>query len=197
MSRMTRLLLSASELATQLEAMHDASYGWSVHCCDGDHDEAADVLQASYVKVLAGRAVFEARSSFRTWLFGVIRFTALEVRRRGARELVLAAQQELSEPPPAADEVLEAKEEQSRLQDALAQLPDRQREVLHLVFYQGLSVAEAAEVMVVSVGAARVHYDRGKKRLRTLLAPDPHASDGGQAGRGGGIRDHEARDVGA
>lgn len=190
---MTRLLLPASDLAARLEALHDASYGWAVHCCDGDHDDAADVLQASYVKVLAGRAAFEERSSFRTWLFGVIRFTALEVRRRGARELVLAAQHEPGEPPLAADEALVAAEERAQLQHALAQLPDRQREILHLVFYQGMSVSEAAEVMLVSVGSARVHYDRGKKRLRTLLAPDTGPGD---AARDGQFRDHTTRDVG-
>jgi len=189
---MTRLPLPVSELAARLEALHDASFGWAVHCCDGDHEDAGDVLQASYVKVLAGRAVFEERSSFRTWLFGVIRFTALEMRRRGARELVLAARHEPGEAPSGADEALLAAEERERLQHALAQLPDRQREVLHLVFYQGLSVSDAAEVMLVSVGSARVHYDRAKKRLRSLLSPDSGARD---AGQGGPFRDHEARDV--
>jgi RNA polymerase sigma-70 factor (ECF subfamily) len=45
----------------------------------------------------------------------------------------------------------------------------RQQDVLHLVFYQGLTVEEAAHVMAVSVGAARTHYARGKARLAELL----------------------------
>ena len=39
-----------------------------------------------------------------------------------------------------------------------------------LVFYQELSVAEAASVLGISVGTARTHYQRGKQRLRELLA---------------------------
>jgi RNA polymerase sigma factor (sigma-70 family) len=58
---------------------------------------------------------------------------------------------------------------QQRFQQALARLPARQRETLHLVFYQDLSLSEAAEVMNISIGAARQHYERGKKRLRETL----------------------------
>ena len=53
---------------------------------------------------------------------------------------------------------------------ALARLSPRQREVLHLVFTEEWTVEAAAEAMGIGVGSARVHYDRGKKRLRALLA---------------------------
>ncbi len=49
-------------------------------------------------------------------------------------------------------------------------LTARQREILHLVFYQELSVQEAAEVLGMPVGTARTHYERGKTRLRAMLA---------------------------
>jgi RNA polymerase sigma-70 factor (ECF subfamily) len=70
---------------------------------------------------------------------------------------------------------MERDERNAELRRCLAQLPTRQAEVLHLVFYQDLTIQEAANVMRVGLGSARQHYERGKARLRSLLQPDsPH-----------------------
>jgi hypothetical protein len=51
------------EQERELEALHPAGFGWALGCCRWDHQEAADVLQAVYVKVLEGKARFDGRSS--------------------------------------------------------------------------------------------------------------------------------------
>jgi len=164
--------LSRDDLEVQLARLHEDSFGWALSCCGWNDADAEDVVQTTYLKVMAGRARFGGRSAFRTWLFGVIRQTAREQRRR-ERSHVERAERLAVEPASAAvtrpDEVVERGERASALLAALAELPERQREVLHLVFYQDLTIREAAEVMEVSLGSARVHYERGKKRLRTLL----------------------------
>ena len=164
--------MDPTELRTALEEHHRAATGWALSCCAWDALQAEDVLQASYLKVLEGRAKFGGRSSFKTWLFGVIRRTAAEHRRQQwlLRMVPLGPRQRTRESTwgdPAAD--LERMDSVAVLLAALRALPARQREVLHLVFYQDVTIREAAEVLGISIGTARTHYERGKKRLRDLL----------------------------
>ena len=75
---------------------------------------------------------------------------------------------------PSPSRQIERDEQAAQLRAALEKLPARQAETLHLVFYQDLSISEAAVIMGVSLGSARTHYERGKTRLRELLS---HSSD--------------------
>lgn len=162
-------------LRDELEALHAASFAWAVRCCHGDRDEARDVLQQTYLKILEGRARFDGRSSLKTWLFAVIRYTRLEWRRRGlawTRHLRRlhddSAYSRSASPDP--EKRHGRAERAERLRRALAALSRRQQEVLHLVFYEDMTIAEAAAVLAISVGSARTHYDRGKRTLRAQLA---------------------------
>lgn len=162
-------------LAEQLEPLHADAFGWALHCCGGDRTLAEDVLQNAYVKAVSGRASHGGRSSVKTWWFGVVRLTALEEMRRARLRNSTAGRLwnwingQPPEPPASPARLAEAGEENARLRSALAVLPARQSEVLHLVFYQDLSLSEAAAVMKVGLGSARQHYERGKARLRQLL----------------------------
>ena len=165
-------------IADQLEALHPDAFGWALHCCAGEHARAEDVLQNAYLKLAQQRVQHDGRSSFKTWWFGVIRFTAHEeFRRLRYREsllgkLLLQLNGTAHDPRPSPARQLELDERTAELRRCLAQLPARQAEVLHLVFYQDLTLNEAADVMRVSIGSVRQHYERGKARLRTLLQPD-------------------------
>ena len=171
--------LERSDLEAQLEQHHTACYGWALNCCGWDRNEAEDVLHSSYLKVIDGRAVFGSRSSFKTWLFGVIRRTAAEHRRRSLIHRLWSASSldslpETEDPAPDPAARLRSSESSQQLVAALGMLPPRQREVLHLVFYQDLTINEAAQVLGVSVGTARTHYERGKSRLRSTLKLEDH-----------------------
>jgi RNA polymerase sigma-70 factor (ECF subfamily) len=159
----------------QLELLHPESFAWALACCAHDPAEAEDVLQMTYLKILDSRARYAGHSSFKTWLFGVIRFTAREHRRwawlRGTRRAPVEDVAERVAPDPAPDAAALRSESIAQVRSACERLPARQREVLMLVFQHDLALDEAAAVMGVSPGSARKHYQRGKDQLRAWLGP--------------------------
>lgn len=70
--------MESSDIEGELERLHDACWGWALACCGRDRDVAEEALQSAYARVISGQARFDGKSQFRTWLFGVIRYAALE-----------------------------------------------------------------------------------------------------------------------
>lgn len=167
--------MDRDDIAAELERHHAAAWGWALACCGRDTTEAEDVLHIAYLKLLDGRARYDGRAAFRTFLFGVLHRTAAERRRRATAQRLLLVRWGESVPHPASSDPerdhFEA-DRAGRLKAALAALSPRQREVLHLVFYEGCTLAETAEVLRARLGTVRTHYERGKAALRKQLAAE-------------------------
>jgi RNA polymerase sigma factor (sigma-70 family) len=163
--------VASAELEQQIAALHPASFAWALACTRWNAAEAEEVLQSVYLSILEGRARFDGRSAFKTWLFAVVRNMAARARRRRWLEarapwrMLTGAGSEPADP-------MVAEERGARVRRALGTLPARQREVLDLVFFHEMTVEQAAEVMDVSTGTARAHYHRGKLRLLELLGSE-------------------------
>lgn len=167
-------VMEETELRNSLSELHSASFAWAMVCCR-DRELAEEVLQSVYVRVLDGRAPYQGRSSFRTWLFAVIGNAARDRQRKRWWSRVLRLEFELLAALPESscgDETEDKNEDElAIIRAALNQLPERQRQVAHLVFYEDSTVAQAAEILGVSVGTARQHYARAKESLRAKLKP--------------------------
>lgn len=165
------LAVDGAALQRQIEDLHAASYSWSLACCRYHRAEAEDVLHTAYLKVLGGRARWDGRASLKTWLFAIIRRTAIDRYRRQLVATLGLAELFRAPPEPASGpfESAAAREQHVLVRRALVRLAARQREVVELVFYHDLTLELAAGVMGVSVGTARRHYDRAKTRLGEML----------------------------
>jgi RNA polymerase sigma-70 factor (ECF subfamily) len=169
--------MTPQDLAQELEPLHPASFSWALSCCRRDREEAEEVLQASYLKLLEGRARFDGRSSFKTFLFGVIRRTAAERRRHSALHALWLERWGRSSEPGGAQVAGEEGpvDRLRRLDAALTLLPRRQREVIELRLQHEMTLEEAADALAISIGSARAHYARAKERLRRLLGEEEGA----------------------
>lgn len=144
-------------LEHMLRQHHQEAYSWALQCCFHREEEAKDVLQTVYLKVLEGKARFGEKSSPKTWLFSVIKYTAIEY----LKQLPLTME--------VMDTWEEETEEELYYDSLIRKLPERQQQVLLLVFYHNQTLEEVAQILDISIGSVRTHYDRGKKRLKELI----------------------------
>lgn len=157
--------MTKEQLEDFLRKNHRPSYLWARQCCGFDDEMAKEVLQNALLKILEGKAVYSGGSNEKTWLFSVIRFTALEQMRKERKHLSINAYQETV----IWEDWNEDEADTDFHENMLHRLPDRQRDVLLLVFYHGHSLEETAKVLEISLGSVSTHYDRAKKKLREML----------------------------
>jgi RNA polymerase sigma-70 factor (ECF subfamily) len=136
----------------------------------GDKTEAEDVAQEAFLRVWRQAPKWRpGEARFDTWLHRVsLNLCYDRLRRR--REISTDDPPEVVDDGPAPDRGLEAEDTGRRVGQALAKLPDRQREAVVLCHYQELGNIEAAAVMGVTVEALESLLSRGRRSLRVALA---------------------------
>ncbi len=133
---------------------------------------AEDLTQATFLACVAGRESFRAESSVRTYLFAIARKQLLmhfRKRTRADKVLVLdsVSVAELGASP---SEKLGASEEQRLLLSALRRIPVDFQIAIELYYWEGLAVAELAEVLEIPEGTVRSRLARARERLATVMA---------------------------
>lgn len=131
-----------------------------------DPEEAADAVQDACLSAFRSAGSYRGEARVTTWLHRVVVNACLDrARRRAVRPTVPWPAQ----PPADPRDALAERETSLEVERALAALPDDQRLALVLVELQGLSVAEAAEVLGVPEGTVKSRCFRGRARLAVLL----------------------------
>lgn len=141
----------------------------------GDRMEAEDVAQETFVRVWKQAPHWrEGEARFDTWLHRValnLCYDRLRMRRETPDDTLDEAPPEAADAAPAGPEAaLEARQHGTRVRQALAALPARQREALVLTYYQELSNAETAGLMGITVDALESLLARARRNVRARLA---------------------------
>jgi RNA polymerase sigma-70 factor, ECF subfamily len=167
----------------------------------GSRALAEEVVQETWLAVLAGIHGFKGRSSLKTWIFRILINRARTCGTREARVVPLSSLADSQAgagwggtPYPAdplerapaeagpmfgagssgaatAEELLLSRELRERIEEAVAALPDRQREVIVLRDIDGWSASEVCNVLEISESNQRVLLHRARVKVRDLLAP--------------------------
>jgi RNA polymerase sigma-70 factor (ECF subfamily) len=134
-----------------------------------DADDAADILQKTFVKAFTGIQGFERRSSFRTWLYQIAINLAKNLYRDRSRAAKVPLDDVIIRRDPKTLETLIRKETRDRLYRALKELPDKQRMTVMLRIQEQKTFEEIAGIMECSLGTSKANYHHGVQKLKALL----------------------------
>jgi RNA polymerase sigma factor (sigma-70 family) len=139
-------------------------------------DAADDLLGEVMLRAYAARRQYhEQRPDARPWLYGIARNVLREHWRRAGAAQWGDGPAGAEDPWPEVDSRLDAQARLSDLRGALAKLANRDREVLLLVSWEGLTPAEAAVALGIPPGTARSRLHRARAAMRHLLDDDQAA----------------------
>ena len=140
----------------------------------GGTSDTMDLVQDTFNKVYRNIHQFNTDKSFKTWLFSIARNCSIDAGRKAGRRFPLlnaetANIEESHDDCPASS--MSRTENKEIVKEALNQLPEKQREVLILSYYQNLSYPQIAKKMSCSTSTVKTHMARAVRKLMHIL-PD-------------------------
>ena len=134
----------------------------------GNHHLAEDVTQDVFLRIAKGykRKLWQPRAKFRTWLYTLTLNTAREFKRKYLKQTDELESSSFEQQTAQSSNVALT----SDLDRVLALLTDRQREVVVLRYYEGLSTQETAKILNCRQGTVKSHLSRATQILQQLLA---------------------------
>lgn len=136
-----------------------------------DHEDADDVLQNTLLKAWKNIDRFRAESALKTWLYRIATnesLTFLNQKKRRSYQDVADLEDDLRHSLSSSSYV-DGDAIQHKLQQAILTLPERQRMVFNLRYYDELGYEEMAEVLGVTVGALKASYHHAVKKVERYL----------------------------
>lgn len=137
------------------------------------HDDADDAAQTTFIKVWENLSTFRGDSALFSWIYRIATNEALRVLK--SKKPGISMHELTEELADLIDHsvVMDGDEIQKRLQKELLRLPDKQRIVFHLKYFDDLTYEKIAEITGTSIGALKASYFHAIKKLENLLqTPD-------------------------
>lgn len=135
------------------------------------HDDADDVLQNTFIKIYKGILQFEGKSKLYTWLYRIATNEAITHLQNRARQKTGSIDDEntLQTAQLRADEWFDGDELTLKLHQAIAQLPDKQKQVFNLRYYEEMPYEEMAGLLDTSVGALKASFHHAVKKVEAFF----------------------------
>jgi len=144
---------------------------WHVRKMVIDHDDADDITQEVFIKIHKSIETFREDSQLFTWIYRIATNECLNFLNKKRRRFFLPIEDisaQLSAKIDSSDN-LSGDEIQKKLQKALIQLPDKQRLVFNMRYFDDLTYEDMSEITNTSVGALKASYHHAVKKIEDYL----------------------------
>lgn len=143
---------------------------WKVRRIVLSHEDANDVLQNVFIKVWSNLQNFQGKSSLSTWLYRIAINESLDFLRKQKLADKVSADEDVSVASRLmSDEYFDGDEVQARLQEAVAKLPEVQRMVFNLKYFEEMKYSEMSQILNTSEGALKASYHLAVKKITEYL----------------------------
>jgi len=144
---------------------------WHIRKMVYEHDDANDVIQNTFIKVYRSIDRFEGKSKLYTWLYRIATNESITFLNKKKKKKTSSIDDEEANLGNRlrADEYFDGDEIQMQLQIALEKLPEKQRLVFNMRYFDDMSYADISEVLETSVGALKASYHHASKKIESYL----------------------------
>lgn len=163
-------LLAKQAFQTLMKRYGEPMY-WQIRKLVVSHDDANDILQNSFVKAWSNIANFRGDAKLSTWLFKIAINESLNFLSRERKRLnqVEGADDEFLIDRLEADPYFDGDELQRALQEAIARLPEKQRLVFNMRYFDEMKYEEISDILGTSVGALKASYHHAVKKIEAAI----------------------------
>jgi len=166
-----KIITNKEKAFQDLVAAYKERLYWHIRKMVIAHDDTDDVLQNTFLKVWQNLAQFRGDASLYTWLYRIATNETLSfLQKKRKKELktinapLLSGEQILEN-----DTWFDGNEIQQKLQACLMQLPERQRLVFNMKYFEEMKYTQIADILEVTVGSLKASYHHAVKKIETML----------------------------
>ena len=147
---------------------------WHIRRMVINHDDADDVLQNTFIKVFRSIHSFKGESSLYSWMYRIATNEAITfINQRAKKNNVSNEQWQMQAVDNLeADSYFEGDEIAYKLQKAIATLPEKQRIVFNMKYFEALKYEQMYEILDTSIGALKASYHHAVKKIEEYLSKD-------------------------
>jgi len=145
---------------------------WHIRKIVMNHDDADDVLQNTFLKIWKNIGSFREESTLFTWLYRIATNESITFLNQKKRHTIAPLNEtgDFLKQNLEADEYFDGDDIQKKLQQAILTLPDKQRLVFNMRYFDEMPYQEMSEILETSVGALKASYHHAAKKVEEFLS---------------------------